>query len=174
MKASFSGSRSGGILSVSDGAKTDKISLTGNYTYARWNLSSDGSGGTMVVDPPVPHGASPSGSFGLEQWPGAELRPLDSEGGLSNALSVVDFLASQAFALFPTSPGEPRFSDGLRADSSNIPDIGAFAVKLSGLGYATPSNGAPPSLAQFPIVHDLTGDGFTEMFPSFNAAPGKA
>ena len=52
-KASFSGSTYGGTLTVTDGSNTAKIALRGNYLSSGWTLSSDGNGGTSVVDPPL-------------------------------------------------------------------------------------------------------------------------
>jgi hypothetical protein len=52
--AVFSGNSSGGILTVDDGlGHVAHITLVGNYTASTFNLASDGSGGTMVIDPPV-------------------------------------------------------------------------------------------------------------------------
>jgi hypothetical protein len=52
-KASFSGSTYGGTLTVTDGSHTAKIALRGNYLSSGWTLSSDGNGGTSVVDSPL-------------------------------------------------------------------------------------------------------------------------
>src|SRR5262249_11167638 len=42
------------ILTVSDAQNhTAQIKLVGDYTHSTFNLSSDGSGGTLVIDPPV-------------------------------------------------------------------------------------------------------------------------
>jgi hypothetical protein len=49
--ATFLGNTAGGTLTVSDGAHTSNISLVGNYLSSSWTLSSDGHGGTVVVDP---------------------------------------------------------------------------------------------------------------------------
>ena len=49
--ATFSGNTTGGTLTVSDGIHTASISLLGNYLSSGWTLSSDGQGGTVVVDP---------------------------------------------------------------------------------------------------------------------------
>ena len=49
--ATFLGNASGGTLSVTDGAHTANITLVGNYLSSNWDLSSDGNGGTIVVDP---------------------------------------------------------------------------------------------------------------------------
>ncbi|HXV00419.1 MAG TPA: hypothetical protein VG166_07965 [Caulobacteraceae bacterium] len=51
-KATYSGTTSGGVLTVSDGTHTAHINFAGNYTTSGWTLSSDGHGGTTVVDPP--------------------------------------------------------------------------------------------------------------------------
>ena len=49
--ATFLGNTSGGTLTVTDGIHTANVALQGNYLSSDWNLSSDGSGGTTVVDP---------------------------------------------------------------------------------------------------------------------------
>jgi len=49
--ATFLGNTNGGILTVTEGAHTAKIALVGNYLSSTWDLSSDGHGGTSVVDP---------------------------------------------------------------------------------------------------------------------------
>ena len=51
--ATFSGTASGGILTVTDGTHTAEIKLTGDYTASTFTTSSDGNGGTIVVDPPA-------------------------------------------------------------------------------------------------------------------------
>ena len=49
----YSGNNSQGTLTVSDGTHTANIAMLGNYTLANFHVSSDGNGGTSVVDPPV-------------------------------------------------------------------------------------------------------------------------
>ena len=52
--ASYAGNIRGGILTVSDAQHdTANISLVGNYTNSTFSVSSDGHGGTLVVDPPA-------------------------------------------------------------------------------------------------------------------------
>jgi hypothetical protein len=43
-----------GVLTVTDGTNTDKLDFNGSYTLANFDFASDGSGGTIVYDPPVP------------------------------------------------------------------------------------------------------------------------
>jgi len=55
----YVGTSSGGTLTVSDTSfDTAHISLTGDYTNSTFTLSSDGSGGTMVIDPVGNHSAA--------------------------------------------------------------------------------------------------------------------
>ena len=49
--ATYLGNATGGTLTVTDGAETARIALSGNYLSSTWTLSSDGKGGTVVVDP---------------------------------------------------------------------------------------------------------------------------
>ena len=49
----YAGTVSGGILTISDAQNhTAQISLAGDYTDSTFSLSSDGQGGTVVIDPP--------------------------------------------------------------------------------------------------------------------------
>ena len=52
--ATYLGNTTGGTLTVADGAKTARIALSGDYLSSTWTLSSDGKGGTTVVDPTTP------------------------------------------------------------------------------------------------------------------------
>jgi hypothetical protein len=49
----YSGDSSGGILTVTDGTHTAAIALLGNYLASTFVPSSDGHGGTNVIDPPL-------------------------------------------------------------------------------------------------------------------------
>jgi hypothetical protein len=53
-EATFSGTKTGGVLTVTDGTHTAKIKLAGNYLASTWTCSSDGAGGVIVVDPRAP------------------------------------------------------------------------------------------------------------------------
>jgi hypothetical protein len=53
VKATFLGNATGGTLTVTDRGKTTRIALSGDYLSSTWTLSSDGQGGTIVVDPTV-------------------------------------------------------------------------------------------------------------------------
>jgi hypothetical protein len=49
----FSGNSSGGTLSITDGTHSANIALLGNYMASTFVTSSDGHGGTYIVDPSV-------------------------------------------------------------------------------------------------------------------------
>ena len=49
----YTGNNSPGMLTVSDGTHTATIALLGNFSLANFIASSDGHGGTSVVDPPL-------------------------------------------------------------------------------------------------------------------------
>jgi hypothetical protein len=48
-----------GVLTVSDGTDVAKLTMVGNYTLASFHAAPDGSGGTLITDPPVGGGSSP-------------------------------------------------------------------------------------------------------------------
>ena len=47
------GAGTGGTLTLSDGTHTANINMVGTYTLANFHFATDGSGGTLVTDPPV-------------------------------------------------------------------------------------------------------------------------
>ena len=52
-EATYSGTKTGGVLTVTDGTHTAQIHLTGNYLSSTFVASSDGHGGVTIVDPPA-------------------------------------------------------------------------------------------------------------------------
>ena len=54
----------GGTLTLSDGTDTANINFAGNYVLANFTLSTDSSGGTLVIDPPTNHGSLGGMLFG--------------------------------------------------------------------------------------------------------------
>jgi hypothetical protein len=102
---SYSGNIDGGILTVSD-AQHDSasISLAGDYENSTFSLSSDGDGGTLVVDPPkdssgvaaIQPASLPTGGTGNDNFvfkPG-----FDSNSGHAPSASAVEAYASSAFS----------------------------------------------------------------------------
>jgi hypothetical protein len=62
-EATFSGTTTSGVLTVTDGTHTAKIILRGNYTTSTFVASSDDHGGTRVTDPRVGAFAPPAHQF---------------------------------------------------------------------------------------------------------------
>jgi hypothetical protein len=66
-EATFSGTKAGGVLIVTDGVHTAHINLAGNYLSSVFTAASDGAGGVIVTDPEEPAGqgavAPPSHQF---------------------------------------------------------------------------------------------------------------
>ncbi len=47
----------GGTVAITDGTHTAMLNVLGAYTSGNFKLSSDGTGGTFVTDPPVSSGS---------------------------------------------------------------------------------------------------------------------
>ena len=75
--ATFSGNAGGGTLTVSNGSQTANIALVGDYLHSGWTLSSDGHGGTVVVDPPLA-GTVYANATNTGIQPGTNLKPAPS------------------------------------------------------------------------------------------------
>jgi hypothetical protein len=59
MTATYSGTASGGTLTVSDRTNSVNLNLLGDYRTASWLLSKDANGGTLVADPPISGSLTP-------------------------------------------------------------------------------------------------------------------
>ena len=55
------------VLTVSDGTDVAKLNMVGNFTLASFNAAPDGSGGTLITDPPVSGSAPATSPPGLDQ-----------------------------------------------------------------------------------------------------------
>jgi hypothetical protein len=54
----YSGNTASGVLSASDSAgHTALLNMIGNYTAGSFKPTNDGTGGTLITDPPVSSGA---------------------------------------------------------------------------------------------------------------------
>ena len=62
-EAPFSGTKTSGVLTVTDGTHTAHITLKGNYTTSTFVASSDGHGGTIVIDPKSKGPITPAHQF---------------------------------------------------------------------------------------------------------------
>ncbi|HEV2335902.1 MAG TPA: hypothetical protein VGS13_10425, partial [Stellaceae bacterium] len=71
-------SHKSGTLTVTSGAHTAKLTLLGSYVTSRFTLTSDGSGGTLVTDPPAAGGGAAQTTF-------ADIAPARSLSGAANS-----------------------------------------------------------------------------------------
>ena len=55
-------SYSNGVFTITDGTDTSALNFKGSYRLANFKLASDGSGGTIVYDPPLPNSGAASGT----------------------------------------------------------------------------------------------------------------
>ena len=89
---SYSGNNSPGTLTVSDGVHTASVALTGDYSLANFTASSDGQGGTSVIDPPVAGDGSAGAPAGTPQFAGIlngyAVRPPWEVAGVDYAVGI--------------------------------------------------------------------------------------
>jgi autotransporter passenger strand-loop-strand repeat protein len=53
-----SGANGSGTLTVTSGAEIQNLTLLGQYSTANFSATSDGNGGTLIIDPPAPSSAT--------------------------------------------------------------------------------------------------------------------
>ena len=76
--ATFLGNTTGGTLTISNGTQTASIALQGDYLSSYWTVSSDGNGGTVVVDPAASNNWQPL-KIGAGGWlTGINIAPDDT------------------------------------------------------------------------------------------------
>jgi hypothetical protein len=114
MTATYSGNSSGGTLTVSDGTNSVSIKLIGNYTSAPWTLSKDGSGGTLVIDPPVDGSLMPNATGGVDG-------SIDFPNILFGAHTTLGYAANDA-----NNGGTLTVTDGIIAQSVAL--LGQYAA----------------------------------------------
>ena len=138
-----------GVLTVTDGTHTDKLNLNGSYSLANFSFASDGSGGTIVYDPPAPTSCSqntaapngvrrahpnrqPIGTGQALEVPATDTRPLAFTG--SAGTLILDGSAPAGHALDFTGPVS-EFGE------QNVIDLPGFAFDgQTKLGYSANSN----------------------------------
>ena len=79
-----------GVLTVRDGVDTASLNFSGSYVMANFSLASDGTGGTIVYDPPVANFGPASGTGADSGSPSVTDPPLDGpKNALGNAGATV-------------------------------------------------------------------------------------
>ncbi len=92
--ASYSGTASGGTLTVRNGFTSVKLALVGDYTSSTWTLSSDGHGGTNLVDP----ASSPSGNSLVARASSNAVSVLAASQNSQTAHALLTQYAASSFA----------------------------------------------------------------------------
>ena len=108
-EATFSGTASGGTLTVTDGAHVSHVLLAGNYTQTGFVAASDGHGGTdITINPsaPITHADSYSATAGVTLTVG----PLN--GVLSNDIDTNGLALSAAVGAGPSHGALTLNADG--------------------------------------------------------------
>jgi hypothetical protein len=148
---SFSGTSTGGTLTVADATHSVSIALLGNYLASIWVTASDGHGGTIIHDPPIAAGQSDS--------------PAD-EPATSSALSSSDTQPTG-----PSSAAEIGNAAGVTvigdqpasaAASSNVADTsassgGSKGVAVPDIAFRDIDLGQAATVANWLPTHDTGG-----------------
>jgi hypothetical protein len=106
---SYSGNSAHGTLTVSDGTHTAHLALNGTYSLANFTVSSDGNGGTSLVDPPIPGGQSNEAQpQSAAEAPSAWLDSIDAKLALWAQQSAAAFPSSSFDSTASSSIGNPE------------------------------------------------------------------
>ena len=104
-EASFSGTASKGVLTVTDGTHTAHITLVGNYLSAAFTAANDGHGGTVITASAAPHSRGPMETAMSGPSPQLLVAASASIGGGSHA----------GWSIHANAAGDPFLAHGLFA-----------------------------------------------------------
>ena len=139
-----------GVLTVTDGSDTAKLNFNGSYTLANFKFASDGSGGTIVYDPPVTPSSGqnsaalgpvvPSATTGTGETPD----PMDLPGIAFNVQSTLGYLPNSNH-----TGGIPFLAEGIH--NANIALLGNYMASTFG---ASDNHGGATMGAEVGQPHD--------------------
>jgi hypothetical protein len=160
--ASFSGNAGGGTLTVTNGTQTANVTLQGDYLSSSWTLSSDGHGGTIVVDPTwqtlnvgaggwltgidvAPDGTmvARTDTYGAYIWNGAQWQQL------------ITATSMPAGFVTPNSNSEGVYEIQIAPSNSNI-----MYMTYEGYVFKSTNKGTTWTETSFAPVTENTGDGY--------------
>jgi hypothetical protein len=118
-----------GVLTVTDGADTVHLSFSGSYSLDNFKFASDGNGGTVVYDPPVPGSNAPPAP-----QPAAVPGQTAIIASASNATLIGDG-AKDTF-IFPPHFGQAAIENYVPATDTIQFDHTAFATAAAALAAA--------------------------------------
>ena len=111
-------------LSVSDGTHSALLHFAGTYVQANFSFASDGNGGTIVYDPPVPNGKAPPAPVGTDHL--AFNFDNLNHGGQSPSTLLEDLAHMAAWDVQQDShqnhPGPAQWQALLQGHDGSIPD----------------------------------------------------
>ena len=131
---SYAGNSSGGTLTVGDGQNhTASLTLAGDYTSSSFTLSSDGHGGTIVIDPPIAGDGSANAPAGAPELPnilnGYAVRPSWEVAGVDYAVGIPSGTSLSS----PTTINNPNVSVNL---ANHHVTVTGNNVTLSGIDFS--------------------------------------
>jgi serralysin len=115
-----------GQLTVTDGTNTATLDFNGSYVLANFDFASDGSGGTIVYDPPVQNKETGSGQGDVVK------------SGFLTAPIVDHFNSS---FVFPANFGHAVIADNMLGTESMPHDQAGWATVAAALGVAAHDDG---------------------------------
>jgi hypothetical protein len=174
--AKFAKSYAGNVLTVTDGTHTANISMVGTYTLASFHFASDGSGGTLVTDPPVA-----SQSEGVVDPSLASSGENAALSGLSlpnpgPATEIGDFASVKSLRDRSNSPVRPLSDEKPLTSGANSVAVSDIAFRGIDLGQApTVANWLPTydsggSMGEGASLHDRALALFGQSMASFATA----
>ena len=162
-----------GVLTVQDGVDTANLNFSGSYVMANFSFADDGSGGTIVYDPPIPQfgaatGADSGSSSGINPTVNAAIQNDSGSGTLTDPPSGDPGFQKLGLGTAPVDPpsGNPGLQNlgGGTAPATDRPSGNPGSQKL-GLGTAPvtdPPSGNPGSqdlgLGTAPVTNPPSGD----------------
>jgi len=138
-----------GVLTVTGGTNTDKLYFNGSYKLANFDFASDGSGGTIVYDPPIPpsNALAPTSSAQTSGGQSSNFTGTVSGFGAQDIIDLpgIAFDAQTTLGYLPDSnqPGGPLSLAG-GAQSAKIALLGNYMASSFALWAPPASDSGPP------------------------------
>jgi hypothetical protein len=159
LSANFSKSYANNILTVSDGSHTANIQMVGTYTLVNFHFAADGSGGTLVTDPPTFTTIDSGGSLELHA-PSNET--VSFAGGTGSLVLDQPEAFTGKFVGFTGTAPDPAHSDtidliGIDYNSSHFAEMYSASTGL--LTVTDGNHTASLAFVDFNATLDFASDG---------------
>jgi serralysin len=138
-------SYSNGILTVTDGTNTTTLDFNGTYALANFKFASDGSGGTIVYDPPVP--AQPQSLSATGQTAGGNATEFFASAGPDS------FVFAQALGHHSATGWNPMPNAGHNNPAASWDTTAFLSDSQDGThGHAVMANSAHETMPAYPLT----------------------